>query len=219
MKRYGISILLISLSLLTVLSSCSVYFYGFQPKNENVSPEVIDYVKKHFYYCGYMTRWNDGIIEVFDETNYQRMPEILNVWNEIIGGSTIFRLSDNPNSPIHIYNQDGVFFEGIEVCALTLDHNNINGWHHKAKVLINTNPDLLYNKFNVYLHEFGHVIGFEGHTNGDTDIMGYSASTCVIPEIMVDAVRYVYGAKSDYIVSPNTAKLLDQWANAAREMR
>lgn len=205
MKNKGILIIIMALSLLTTLSSCSVYYFGFPPNTENVSPEVLDYVKAHFYYCGQITRWNDGFIDVYDETNYKRMPEILKIWNEAIGGSTIFRLSQNPNSPIHIFNQNGVFYDNEEVCALTIDQNCINGWHRDTIVIINSNPNLFYNKFNIYLHEFGHVIGFDNHTIGDDDIMGYTATTCVIPEIMVAAVRYVYGAKTDFSMEFKTA--------------
>ncbi|HHT10592.1 MAG TPA: hypothetical protein GX009_09795 [Candidatus Atribacteria bacterium] len=205
MKNKCILIIIMALSLLTTLSSCSVYYFGFPPNTQNASPEILEYVKKHFYNCGQITRWNDGYIDVYDETNYKRIPDVLQVWNEVIGGSTIFQLSENPNSPVHILNQNGVFYEGEEVCALTIDQNCINGWNRETKVIINSNPNLLYNKFNVYLHEFGHVIGFDNHTIGDNDIMGYTASTCVIPEIMVAAVRYVYGVKIDYNMEFTTA--------------
>ncbi len=194
-----------ALSLLTTLSSCSVYYLDFHQIRKCITTEVLDYVKAHFYYCGQITRWNDGFIDVYDETNYKRMPEILKIWNEAIGGSTIFQLSQNPNSPIHIFNQNGVFYESEEVCALTIDQNCINGWHRDTIVIINSNPNLFYNKFNIYLHEFGHVIGFDNHTIGDDDIMGYTATTCVIPEIMVAAVRYVYGAKTDFSMEFKTA--------------
>jgi len=201
MKRPWILLELAIISIVAILSSCSICFFTFPDNTEPISKDVLDYVKAHFYYCGYTTRWNDGFIEVYDATQYKQMQEVLNVWNEVIGGSTVFRLSENPNSPIQICNQNGVFHEGKEVCALTIDSHSEDVGHHKAKVLINTNPTLSYNKYNIYLHEFGHVIGFVGHSNGDNDVMGYSSPNCDIPEIMTAAIRFVYQTQFDYYAS------------------
>jgi len=43
----------------------------------------------------YVRRWSDGIIYVYNETTYKGLPNIIKKINQIIGGKTIFQLSND----------------------------------------------------------------------------------------------------------------------------
>ncbi len=69
----------------------------------SLTPEEIELIRKWgFGGDDIVRRWPDGHIDVYDETNYTRIQDVLNEWNEAIGGTVIFHLSNDPNSPVKV---------------------------------------------------------------------------------------------------------------------
>jgi hypothetical protein len=53
-------------------------------------------IKKHGWGEGdYVKRWPDGIVYVYNGTTYKGLPKIINKINQIIGGKTVFQLSND----------------------------------------------------------------------------------------------------------------------------
>src|SRR5690606_31585433 len=67
-----------------------------------LTPEEIELIKTWGYGGDYVIRWPDGYVDVYDATGYSQMQKVLNQWNSAIGGKVVFRLSENPNSPVQI---------------------------------------------------------------------------------------------------------------------
>ena len=61
--------------------------------NDLLTPEEIELIRKWGFGGDYVVRWPNGYVDVYDETNYSRMQEVLNQWNSAIGGPVIYVLA------------------------------------------------------------------------------------------------------------------------------
>ena len=128
-------------------------------------------ISQYSYGKNNIVRWKDGIIKVKDSTNYPgiNVQDVLNQWNSVIGGTTTFQLSTDSTSPITIF---------YDAASITSQGNGVWGyatvwWSNyqliKAEVRIlpegNWYGYPIKPKYELYLHELGHVVGFAGHTN------------------------------------------------------
>ena len=105
-------------------------------------------------------RWPDSYVEVYDATDFSKMQEVLDQWNEVLDGKVIFYLSNNPQSPVKItYNSE---LRKENLCGHIDTH-----WRsyrlYAAEITIN--PDGSFcgypeNSFGLYLHLFSGVAGF-----------------------------------------------------------
>jgi hypothetical protein len=69
--------------------------------------EEKELIRRYGWSNNRVIHWPDGYVEVYDATNYNRMQEVLNKWNEVVGGKVIFYLSNNPQSPVKVtYNPE-----------------------------------------------------------------------------------------------------------------
>lgn len=115
-----------------------------------------------------MVRWADGIVEVYNTTTDSGidLAQVLNDWNGIIGGKTVFRASDNPQSPVQIVYDTSIANFGAWGYAVVYWSNYTI---YKAKVGILPAGYwygyYLKPEYRLYLHEMGHVVGFSGHTS------------------------------------------------------
>jgi hypothetical protein len=103
MKRKLILLVLLLLTAM-IISDCNIT--GIIPpisENPELTPEEIELIRKYGYSSEYTVRWPDGYVDVYDATNYSQMQKVLNQWNTVIGGPVVFRLSNNPNSPVKVY--------------------------------------------------------------------------------------------------------------------
>lgn len=131
------------------------------PTLPSLTPEEIDLIRKWGYGGDYVIRWPDGYVDVYDETNYSQMQEVLNQWNEAIGGPVILRLSSNPNSPVKV-----IFDSSLDEENLCGSANEIWGDDYAfSEITIKVNPSESccgsYNiKYCLYLVEFNAVAGF-----------------------------------------------------------
>jgi len=69
----------------------------------SLTPEEVELIRKWgFGGDDIVRRWPDSHVDVYDETNYTRIQDVLNEWNTAIGGPIVFRLSSDPNSPVKV---------------------------------------------------------------------------------------------------------------------
>ena len=142
-------------------------------------------------------RWPEGYVEVYDATNFSKMQEVLNQWNEILGGKVEFYLSDNPQSPVKItYNSE---LRKENLCGHIDTH-----WRsyrlYAAEITIN--PDGSFcgypeNSFGLYLHLFSGVAGFnawKGETVRKRDWQDFT----LISEIMQMMIKALYKVPPGY---------------------
>lgn len=157
--------------------------YGFKVKQHKIlrefvwqalqesilTPEEIELIRKWGFGGDYVVRWPNGYVDVYDETNYYRMQEVINEWNNVIDGPVYFRLSNNPNSQVRIY------YKSIpnNYCG-----NRIVNWdeHYTFSTIglqIEGDPsDCGYpsTKYSLYLFMFKNAVGFKGWTTKGEDV-------------------------------------------------
>ena len=142
-------------------------------------------------------RWPDGYVEVYDATNFSRMQEVLNQWNQVIKGKVIFYLSDNPQSPVKItYNSE---LRRENLCG-HIDTQWTSNRLYAAEITIN--PDGSFcgfpeNSFGLYLHLFAGVVGFDawkGITVERNDWQNFN----LIADIMQRMISALYRVPAGY---------------------
>ena len=142
-------------------------------------------------------RWLDGYIEVYDATNFNKMQDVLDQWNEVIGGKVIFYLSNNPQSPVKITYNSALRQENL--CGHIDTH-----WRsyklYAAEITIN--PDGSFcgypeNSYALYLHFFSGVAGFDAWKGEVVEKRDWQNFT-LISEIMQMMVNALYKVPPGY---------------------
>jgi len=131
-------------------------------KEEILTSEEIELIRKWGYGGDYVVRWPNGYVDVYDETNYSQMQEVLNQWNSAIGGPVVFRLSSNPNSPVKVIFDSNIGQEGY--CWTV--NNQEGGDYAFSEVMIKIIYDESFcgypnTTYNAYLCAFNAVAGFD----------------------------------------------------------
>ena len=85
-------------SLVFILAVFLMVNYSYCVLNGNASSDELtdsekSLIKKFGYGKNYVKRWPDGIVNVYNGTTYNGLPNILITFNQIIGEKTIFKLS------------------------------------------------------------------------------------------------------------------------------
>lgn len=154
-------------------------------------------IRKYGWSSNRIIRWPDGYVEVYDATNYSRMQEVLNQWNEVVGSKVIFYLSNNPQSPVKItYNPE----LSRESLCFHLDTHWRDYQLYAAEIKIN--PDSSFcgypkNSYALYLHSFSGVAGFDvwkGETVGQKDWQNFN----LISEIIQRMIKALYKVPPGY---------------------
>jgi len=142
-------------------------------------------------------RWPEGYVEVYDATNFSKMQEVLNQWNEVLIGKVEFYLSDNPQSPVKItYNSE---LRKENFCG-HIDTHWRNYWLYATEITIN--PDGSFcgypeNSYALYLHFFSGVAGFntwKGEVVEKRDWQNFN----LISEIMQMMIKALYKVPAGY---------------------
>jgi hypothetical protein len=102
------------------------------PVDEGPSAEILALIQKYTKY-DYVTRWDDGVISVYDKTGFWGMQDILDEINTAIDGPVVFQLSDNPNTQIK------VIFEEL-VYGVSATHIEWNDDYEITSVVIRIDP-------------------------------------------------------------------------------
>jgi len=134
-------------------------------KEEILTPEEIELIRKWGFGGDYVVRWPDGYVDVYDATNYSLMQDVINEWNDAIDGPVEFYLSSNPNSPVKV-----IFDSSLELENLCFTQNWIWGLDYAfSEVIIKINPSGSgcggsNTKYCLYLVAFRRAAGFAGWT-------------------------------------------------------
>jgi hypothetical protein len=159
--------------------------------------EEKELIQKYGWGNNRVIRWPDGYVEVYDATNFSRMQEVLDRWNEVIGGKVIFYLSNDPQSPVKVtYNPE----LGKENLCYHIDTHWSNYQLYAAEIKINSDASSCgypQNSYALYLHSFSGIAGFdvwEGTTIGQKDWQNFN----LISEIMQTMIKALYQLPSAY---------------------
>ena len=142
-------------------------------------------------------RWPDGYVAVYDATNFFWMQEVLDEWNEVVGGKVVFYLSSNPQSPVKInYNYE---LSRKNLCSHIDTH-----WRDYQLYAgeIQINPDSWLcgfpgNLYAAYLHCFSGVAGFNVWQGTTIDRADWQDFT-MIPEIIQEMIKALYQVSPGY---------------------
>lgn len=116
-------------------------------------------------------RWPDGDVKIFDATNYDEIDKALDLLNKYTN-KTHFIKTDNPeNAQIIISWSDYFDFPYQDKCGLTQTFLQDKYKYTKATIQLRRgactkNGTIL----SLYIHELGHALGFERHTDSE-DVM------------------------------------------------
>ena len=172
--------------------------------NPNINYQLIS---QYSYGKNNVVRWKDGIIKVKDSTNYPgiNVQDVLNQWNSIIGGTTTFQLSTDSTSPITIF---------YDAASITSQGNGVWGyttvwWSNyqliKAEVRIlpegNWYGYPIKPKYELYLHELGHVVGFAGHTNDGSVMDAVANGSTTISSTTRTVINGLYSLPIGYALT------------------
>ncbi len=202
MKR-KIQVFIILLLAVIFLSGCDGS--GFLPSipitgDGNASlltPEEIELIKTWGYGGDYVIRWPDGYVDVYDATGYSQMQKVLNQWNSAIGGKVVFRLSENPNSPVQIIFDYSINLEGnCSSGTYEIDEN-----YSFIERVIKINPigqGCLENAYQLYLSNFSKVVGCNVWTELSSVPFEDWSEFYEIPEIIKKMVRALHKVPPGY---------------------
>jgi hypothetical protein len=139
--------------------------------------EEKELIQKYGWGNNRVIRWPDGYVEVYDATNFSRMQEVLDRWNEVIGGKVIFYLSNNPQSPVKLTYNPELREENL---CYHIDTHWSNYQLYAAEIKINPDASSCgypQNSYALYLHSFSGIAGFdvwEGTTIGQKDWQNFN---------------------------------------------
>lgn len=103
---------------------------------------------------GYVRRWEQSTVGVYDQIGIPNLQDVLNDWNAAMDGKLMLVIGDS-QSPITIVTNTSMSEAGLT------EYQTINYRIQSVKISINT-P--LTNPYWIAKHELGHAIGFRGHT-------------------------------------------------------
>jgi hypothetical protein len=143
------------------------------------------------------TRWPDGIVNVCDRTNYNRLQDVLGAWNDAIGGAITL-------VPAQSSCQIIIWHDSHEI-------NPFVFWIDKYKfdtLMVGIPPDIDQKDndavYRTYLHVMGHALGFQRHTkNGG--VMSEPPGSSEIGEMEKTFMRYLYS------LSPGESIYIRSW--------
>jgi hypothetical protein len=178
-------------------------------------------ISQYSYGKNNVVRWKDGVIKVKDSTNYPgiNVQDVLNQWNSIIGGTTTFQLSTDSTSPITIF---------YDAASITSQGNGVWGYatvwwsnYQLIKAEIRVLPEgnwygyPIKPKYELYLHEFGHVAGFAGHTNDGSVMDAIANGSSTISSTTRTVINGLYSlpigyalTKSPYNIVPKNGMMV-----------
>jgi hypothetical protein len=159
-------------------------------EQEILTPEEIELIREWGYGGDYVIRWPDGYVDVYDETNYSRMQEVINEWNAAISGPVILRLSGNSNSPVKV-----IFDWSLEEESFCGRYYNRWENYTFSEAVIKINPYCESYNYPLYLSMFNAVAGFNFWAEVSPCPFETWSNFNIIPDMirkMVHALHKVY---------------------------
>ncbi len=125
--------------------------------------------------------------------------------NAVIGGKTTFRFSSNTYSPVTVkYDAASITTMGNGVWGYTtIWWSNYKIVKAEVKIL----PEgtwygyFIQPKYELYLHEFGHVVGFAGHTREGGVMDAFYNGSLTITETVRQVLSSLYNLPPGYALT------------------
>jgi len=188
------------------------YLNAYLPLS-SLTPEEIELIRKWGFGGDYIVRrWPDGYVDVYDETSYIRIQDILNEWNTAIGGSIIFHLSNDPNSPVKVkfdpdLSQD-LAGQYLVYCSDD-DYEFYRADVNIQKIYLDSlDSDT---KYCLYLYLFSGVAGFNIQADVDPYPFEEWQNFDKIPDIIKTMLRGLYKVPCGYNLSDKKLKKNWDW--------
>jgi len=153
----------------------------------------------------------DGDIEVYNTLNILGVDatKVLNIWNEVIGGKTRLKVSNNSSAPIKIYsNNTEILNMGSGIVGVsTVWWSNYQLVKSTVNILSSGYADV--NRQTVLIHEMGHTVGFAGHCNDGGVMNSYYTGSSAITSTVRNVIFGLYSLPIGFVlnkgqfVSPN----------------
>ena len=118
-----------------------------------------------------LVRWPDGVVKVYDKTNYEKLPDVLKLFNKNMKNTQLELVSNIDDSQIVIELVDYFETPFEDKCGLANTFMDKTQSYY-IKALIRLRPSMCLNnatKQSLYIHELGHALGFARHTDIGTD--------------------------------------------------
>ena len=182
-------------------------------QTSQLTPEEIELIGKWGFGGDYIIRrWPDGYLDVYDETHYTRMQDVLNEWNAAIGGPVVFHLSNDPNSPVKVKFDPDI---SQDLAGQYLVYCSDDDYEfYRADVNIQKNYlDSLNSdtKYCLYLWLFSGVAGFNIQADVDPNPFKEWWNFDKIPDVIKTMLRGLYKVPCGYNLPANKLKKNWDW--------
>ena len=167
-----------------------------------LTPEEIELIREWGYGGDYVIRWPNGYVDVYDETNYNRMQEVINEWNVAISGPVILRLSSNSDSPVKVIFDWSLEEEGF--CGRYYIR-----WENYtfSEAVIKINPYCESYNYPLNLSMFNAVAGFNFWAEVDPCPFETWSNFNIIPDMIRKMVHALYKVYPGYYLGENKLKI------------
>lgn len=153
------------------------------PEAGKLSAEEKAFIRLWGYDNLYTVRWYNGPVAVYDATGYNKMQQIIDEWNSIIGGPVTFHLSSDSKSPVKIYSSP--------IIDKNWEATSKKHFSTYALTEVNLTIDPFFkNDYSVRLHSFRAVVGFN-YRKGPSDVCSHDDNISNILRRMTKALYRV----------------------------
>ena len=180
---------------------------------EILTPEEIELIREWSFGGDYVVRWPDGYVDVYDETNYSQMQEVLNQWNAAIDGPVSLRLSSNSGSPVKVIFDWSLEEEGF--CG-----QYYNRWQNYtfSEAVIKINPYCESYNYALYLSMFNAVVGFNFWAEVSPCPFEIWSNFNTIPDMIRTMVHALYKVYPGYYLGESKLKI-NQTSTVTEDMQ
>ena len=192
LKKRSLICLLVLLVLIVYSTGCGIVpLPDTSSEVPDLTFEEIVLLTEHSYGGGNcVARWaSESVIEVHDETEFSQLEYVLSEWNDALEGNVILVTTDNPfEAEVKIIFNDLQGFAG---------YATINWKDYEIyKGLVEIDPAKGIENLPIYLHEFGHILGFHNHCEGT--IMAATPELTYVDQKIKDYFSLLYSIPVGY---------------------
>lgn len=201
----------------TYTITCTVFDGNGGEDSESVNIQVfeleeIELIGKWGFGGDYIVRrWPDGHVDVYDETNYTRIQDVIQEWNAAIGGTVIFHLSNDSNSPVKVKFDPDISQDLAGQYFVYCSDDNYEFYRADVNIQKNYLDSLdLDTKYCLYLWLFSGVAGFNIQADVDPNPYREWWNFSMIPDDIKTMLRGLYKVPCGYNLLDK--KLKENWS-------
>lgn len=194
LKKRSLICLWVLLVLTVYLTGCDTVFPpGISPGIPDLTPEEITLLTEHSYGGNCVIRWPIGsIVEVYDETNFSQLTYVFDEWNKVLEGDVVLVITNNSSgAEVRIVKSD---LQGSVAGHATVWWNDYK--IYKGLVEIDFEWETGNEPIDLYLHEFGHILGFHNHL--EEGVMAQGSGLIYVDQKVKDYFSILYSLPTGY---------------------